>query len=120
VSDRLGLRDRIAALTDTLRLQFAPETNLFTEEDQLDDSFGSNRGGSRFLGRFSVDDITSLIASSRVGSELRRHGIDDWYFASAEYQAIAEETKAQCGQFAINWDQEESCCNLAAREFRSN
>lgn len=66
-------------MTDVFRIQFAPETNFFSEEDQLDECFGSHRGGSRFLGRFSVDDVTSLISDSRAGAELHSRGIDDWY-----------------------------------------
>jgi hypothetical protein len=75
----LTLRQRLSAMTDLFGFQFSPETNLFSEEDQLDECFGSHRGGSRFLGRFSIENVTSLIADSRIGAELRARGIDDWY-----------------------------------------
>jgi hypothetical protein len=79
LASTVTLGQQVAAITDVFRVRFSPETNFFSDEDELYECFGSHRGGSRFLGRFSLDDVTSLISDSRVGAELRTRGIDDWY-----------------------------------------
>jgi hypothetical protein len=66
-------------LSGLFRFSFRPDANFFDDDEQTCDFFGANRGGSKFLDRFTVDDMTSLIEHSRVGHGLRARGVDDWF-----------------------------------------
>jgi hypothetical protein len=72
------IRERIAELTGSVVIDFPTETNIFAGEDEVD-FFGANRGGDKFLGRYSVEELTATIASSPFGEGIQAAGIDDWY-----------------------------------------
>jgi hypothetical protein len=74
----IRLRERVAALTGSIVLNFPAETNIFEGEDEID-FFGPNRGGDKFLGRWSRDELTAAITNSSLGNGIRMAGIDDWY-----------------------------------------
>jgi hypothetical protein len=77
IVERVHFHERVSALVDLLRIRCAPDGNIFDECDE--DFFGPNRGGSKFIERYSIDDLTSIISESRNGDQLRNRGIDDWY-----------------------------------------
>jgi len=74
-----GFREHLTAVGDLFRFRLQPDANFFDEEDQIGDFFGAHRGGSKFLDRFSVSEMTSLVSGSRLGQGLLARGIDDWY-----------------------------------------
>jgi hypothetical protein len=71
-----GLSERVRGV---LPLRHVPDMNFFDEDDHFGDFFGDHRGGSKFLGRFSVGEMTSLVTRSPFGDRLRMRGIDDWF-----------------------------------------
>lgn len=57
----------------------APETNLFENSDVLDDIFGSCRGGNKFLGIYTKEDITEMIKNSPIDQKICDLGYKNWY-----------------------------------------
>ncbi|KAK8894920.1 hypothetical protein M9Y10_023361 [Tritrichomonas musculus] len=56
-----------------------PDTNLFDSSDTLDDIFGSLRGGNKFLGVYTKEDITQMIKESPIDKKICDLGYKDWY-----------------------------------------
>ncbi|OHT01553.1 hypothetical protein TRFO_31589 [Tritrichomonas foetus] len=48
------------------------------DEDNLDDLFGPSRGGCKFIDKYSLKDIESIIKRSPIDERLKQVGFDDW------------------------------------------
>ena len=74
-----NVRERISTLFDYLIPSFIPDSPLFDNEFEVEDFFGSQRGGTKFIGQYSAEDIELLIRNSSLGNRLQEIGINDWY-----------------------------------------
>jgi hypothetical protein len=83
IGRQVRFRERLSTISNLLFVNFDPDTPIFDGEDAPDDFFGAHRGGCKFLGRCTVEEITEEIAQSelghQVGEALRSQGIEDWY-----------------------------------------
>lgn len=57
---------------------FAPEEALFEDGDDFADLFGSKRGGDKFLGVYSKEEITTMIRNSPMAEKISQLGYPDW------------------------------------------
>ena len=49
------------------------------DSSSLTDIFGPERGGCKFLDKYSIKDVSNIIKGSPINEALDRVGIDDWY-----------------------------------------
>ena len=73
----ISIRELIISFFDKVGPNFAPDDNLFANENS-DDFFGEKRGGEKFIGRYTEEDLYNAIAHSKLGAKLSAY-IPDWY-----------------------------------------
>jgi hypothetical protein len=55
-----------------------PRQYVKIEPDELEGTFGKERGGREFLNRFSIEALTRWISESPLGQKLRESGFPEW------------------------------------------
>lgn len=60
------------------QLDFLDITNA-DDENQFSDFFGAQRGGYKFMDKYSIKDIESIIKNGPIGKSLEKVGFSDWY-----------------------------------------
>ena len=73
----ISLRELFLSFCAKMTPDFAPDTNLFQDENS-DDFFGEQRGGQKFIGKYTKQEMTDAIAHSKLGSKLKAF-LPDWY-----------------------------------------
>ena len=73
----ISLRELFLSVCAKMTPDFAPDTNLFQNEDS-EDYFGDQRGGEKFIGKYTKQEMTDAIAHSKLGAKLKDF-IPDWY-----------------------------------------
>lgn len=58
---------------------FNPQAEIFSEEDDLNDIFGTRRGGEKYIGKYTIRDIENFIRNSPISQKLEKSGYTDWY-----------------------------------------
>lgn len=76
---RIRVREQFSSIVGSVIPSFSSDQELFSSDVDVNDFFGTQRGGDRFLGLYSADDLTELIKNSPVGEALAAQGVDDWY-----------------------------------------
>jgi hypothetical protein len=75
----LRIRERLHSIQSFCFFKFDSPGFEFDGGDQIEDFFGSHRGGSKFLGHYCESDCEDLIRKSPAGAALQSQGITDWY-----------------------------------------
>ena len=73
------LRNCLSILAKNMMPDFTQDSNAFNQDSDLDYFVGANRYGDRFLGRYSVADIESVIENSPLNKRLADLGFTDWF-----------------------------------------
>jgi hypothetical protein len=76
---RLRIGECLRSVERFCFFRFDDEGVQFDDDDNIEDFFGSRRGGSKLLGRYTVADCESIIRKAGIGSALQSRGISDWY-----------------------------------------
>ena len=63
---------------------FKQDSNLFDDDndsndDDIFDIFSSQRGGNKFMNKYSVNDVQNIIKNTVISDRLKKVGFSDWY-----------------------------------------
>lgn len=63
---------------------FKQDSNLFDDDNEANDDdifdiFSSQRGGNKFMNKYSVNDVHNIIKNTVIGDRLKKVGFSDWY-----------------------------------------
>ncbi|EAY07195.1 hypothetical protein TVAG_050100 [Trichomonas vaginalis G3] len=70
---------RFYSIFSSMTPDFTPEENVFANESDIENAFGVNRGGTLYLGKYSIEQCTELIRNSKFNDDFQRMGYPDWY-----------------------------------------
>ena len=76
---RIRVREQFHSIVGSVIPSFSSDQELFSSDVDVSDFFGPQRGGDRFLGLYSEEDLTGFIRNSPIGEALAAQGVDDWY-----------------------------------------
>ena len=74
-----SISNTISSLFDYITPDFTPDIQMFESDGEFEDCFGAHRGGTKFIDRYSEQDIENLIRNSKLSAGLAKVGINDWY-----------------------------------------
>lgn len=70
---------RFVSIFSSMTPDFAPDEEVFGNEVDIENAFGENRGGTLYLGKYSIEQCTNLIRSGKFNDDFQRMGYPDWY-----------------------------------------
>lgn len=71
------IRSHLSSIIDYMVPDFSPDVSYFDSFDE--DFFGSSRGGTKFLNKYSKEDCTQIIQESSLSTKLSQLNLNDWY-----------------------------------------
>lgn len=53
--------------------------SIYDEDSNVDDFLGPQRGGNKFMNKYSVKDVKNIIKRNNLDTNLNKNGFSDWY-----------------------------------------